>query len=90
MSDMNMVRLKSIEKIMSDNFIAGEIIDNSVENEKFSYICVLVENGDWKHSHRLLDYLVENELKPICVDSIITDDDGSDTYSAKHIYRFKN
>lgn len=83
-------RLKTIEKIMRDNSIMGEVVDSSV-NENGMFSCsVLVEWGDWKHSHGRLDYLVNNELKPISIDSVVTEEDGSDTYSAKHTYCFEN
>lgn len=51
-------------------------------------INVAIEYGDWKHDHRFADQLVEvafgEQIKG--KDEIVTEQDGSDTYSAEHIY----
>lgn len=47
---------------------------------------ISVERGDWKHDHRYLVYLM-GELDYILVDKKITNEDGSDCYSADHYYR---
>ncbi len=48
-----------------------------------------IDWGDWKHEHGMLKYLLtrfmyENHIKGD-LDQVITDEDGSDTYSADHI-----
>lgn len=51
----------------------------------FSCLIVEVNWGDWKHSHGYLDYLMkEKHIMKIGED--VTEEDGSDTYSAIHIY----
>ena len=47
---------------------------------------ISVEWGDWKHDHRYLEYLMR-ELDYILVDKKITNEDGSDCYSADHYYK---
>lgn len=47
---------------------------------------ISVEWGDWKHDHRYLEYLM-GELDYILVDKKITNEDGSDCYSADHYYK---
>ena len=47
---------------------------------------ISVEWGDWKHDHRYLEYLM-GELGYILVDKKITNEDGSDCYSADHYYK---
>lgn len=45
--------------------------------------------GDWKHSHLRNDWLME-QIGYELVDVQVTEEDGSDTYSADRIYRKKN
>jgi hypothetical protein len=47
---------------------------------------ISVEWGDWKHDHRYLEYIM-GELDYILVDKKITNEDGSDCYSADHYYK---
>ena len=44
-----------------------------------------IEWGDWKHSHAFCDDLMK-VLGWNCVSESVTDEDGSDCYSATHIY----
>ena len=57
---------------------------------------VQIDWGDWKHEHKRLDYIMYDiiyEYNPKLASNFykekeeVTDEDGSDTYSAKHIYR---
>ena len=49
--------------------------------------CLIVEVnwGDWKHSHGYLDYLMKQK-DFFKVGERVTEEDGSDCYSANHIY----
>ena len=47
---------------------------------------ISVDWGDWKHDHRYLEYIM-GELDYILVDKKITNEDGSDCYSADHYYK---
>lgn len=42
--------------------------------------------GDWKHEHLYLDYLMRKAGFDK-VSEFTTEEDGSDTYSAVHVYR---
>ena len=46
---------------------------------------VVVTWGDWKHSHGYLDYLMK-EKHIMKVRENVTEEDGSDCYSAIHTY----
>lgn len=46
-----------------------------------------IEWGDWKHDHAYCDYLM-GQIGYSCVESRLTEEDGSDTYSAIHRYVF--
>lgn len=49
--------------------------------------------GDWKHDHLRVEYLVEQfcESKGYDIerDVVITEEDGSDAYSAEHFYKLR-
>ena len=79
-----MSRYESFEKLMRDNNLFGEISE-----EKENYVCVDISWGDWKHEHLLLDSLVNEAFQPTRIDRVITEEDGSDCFSARHIYCFK-
>ena len=49
-------------------------------------VYVLVEWGDWKHDHAYLDYLMK-EAGWTKITEVVTEEDGSDCYSAEHLYR---
>lgn len=54
-------------------------------------IIVEIEWGDWKHEHMFTDDIVEEFLNEhginiVSQSNITTEDDGSDTYSSRHIY----
>ena len=49
--------------------------------------------GDWKHEHLRADWLVGELLSTLGyqfnITTNVTEEDGSDTYSAEHIIRFE-
>lgn len=57
---------------------------NTFYNEE--HIMVHIPWGDWKHDHLRCDYLLGN-LGLTCVNTEVTEEDGSDCYSAVHYYR---
>lgn len=48
-------------------------------------ISVEIEWGDWKHDHAYCDHLMKQKGY-VCTDEQVTEEDGSDTYSAIHFY----
>lgn len=48
-------------------------------------ICVQIRWGDWKHDHLRCDWLMKG-LGYELVESTVTEEDGSDTYSALREY----
>ena len=52
--------------------------------------CVDITWGDWKHDHLYVDSQVAQYFDSVGIsymsDEKVTDEDGSDTYSATHIY----
>ena len=53
------------------------------------YLAVAIEWGDWKHSHLWCDDLMKYlGYVPVC-QAVVTDENGSDCYSATHFYKKK-
>ena len=56
------------------------------------FIRVAIDNGDWKHDHLFANYLIAETLDALGIkftqNTAVTEEDGSDCYSADHIIRF--
>ena len=84
------------------NALANEFYDY-LANQKDFYevwpseddtICVDISWGDWKHDHLRLDHIAKDFFREkgydiLNMDTEVTDEDGSDTYSATHSYRLR-
>lgn len=74
------------------NLIDKELMENKGFYDVFpedGHICIDVRDGDWKHDHLFVDYIARkvierNGLKVTDIDVDVTEEDGSDTYSALH------
>lgn len=59
------------------------------ENNKLK---VYIEWGDWKHEHKFADHILDvafgDEL--MYKDEVVMEEDGSDCYSAEHIYEVED
>jgi len=69
---------------LSDNGIYADVYTNSE-----GQVEVQIDWGDWKHDHgwcnNLMSYLGYDED-----DMVVTEEDGSDCYSARHYYSMKS
>ena len=78
-----------------NDLIALENISNDIYVNHDAKLVIEVYQGDWKHDHARLDYLMRKffnestKYKLIDNYSVTTDEDGSDTYSADHYYTFE-
>ena len=54
--------------------------------EDLPVICVDIEWGDWKHSHGRTIYLLTEDLGLKHINTVYTEDDDSDCYSAIHYF----
>lgn len=75
---------EKIEKMLDENHIHCEVY---VE-PPLPVVCVQINWGDWKHEHLRADLLVKEKFSPIFVTERLTEEDGSDCYSAVHKYLF--
>ena len=78
---------KELTNIFNQNHLYPE--EMYVKNGE---IYVYISNGDWKHEHLRCKWLVNEFIGDqglVTVDYFerVTDDDGSDTYSAEHIWK---
>lgn len=73
-----------IEKLASENHICCEVYE-----ERSGVVAAEIRWGDWKHDHARLKWLVGEKLPELKkVDSIVTEEDGSDCYSVIHRFYF--
>ena len=76
-----MIDVDEIQKILNEAGICAE-----VEQEMCpSLIEITITWGDWKHDHGCLQYLMQQQGLTY-VKGIILEENGSDCYSAKHIF----
>ena len=70
--------------------------DNNFNHEAYisnGTLYIDIQWGDWKHDHGWCDYLIEEffnkkpEVYKVISAVNVTEEDGSDCYSATHIYK---
>lgn len=71
--------ITAIDTLMNNNYIHAELVDWS--NHTASYI---IYWGDWKHDHARFNYLVRTLYPTADIAEELTEEDGSDCYSAIH------
>ncbi len=49
-------------------------------------VCIGITWGDWRHDHANADHIMETAFGFKVIDETVTEEDGSDTYSAVHTY----
>ena len=89
---MNRQKAEEIAEKINQKFKEEDFHESAYatfKNEFVGYcVAVDIERGDWKHDHGFADYLVEQVAKPNLAKTILTEDDGSDCYSAIHEYYY--
>lgn len=79
----NRERIEDLWKLFERESLYVNDIWQTSENR----IVVEILWGDWKHEHARCDWLVsQHGGKPS--GTMVTEEDGSDTYSAYHFYKF--
>ena len=51
-------------------------------------LIICVEWGDWKHDHLALEQIAEEATHPIKTSEVVTEEDGSDCFSADHYFYY--
>ena len=78
--------IKKIEQVMQENHIYGEV-GLFAPDLPFNVYEITISWGDWKHDHWRLDHLIE-KIGGTHTGTVVTEEDGSDCYSAVHYYVF--
>lgn len=82
---MNDLSKKVVSKL-EENGAYYDVYCSTFENCKD--IIIHIEWGDWKHDHGWLKRFMLSEFNARCLGSTITEEDGSDCYSADHYFTF--
>ena len=72
---------EKVSKHLEDNKVLAEVypwFDSDIP-----VIEVEIHWGDWKHEHMRTKWLLEEMGIPF-INTVVTEEDGSDTYSARH------
>lgn len=75
--DLNV--LTSLELMLQANNLYHDSYDYD------AFVAIMIEWGDWKHEHLAMDYIMD-QLGFDLYDTILTEEDGSDCYSAERRY----
>lgn len=78
-----MANVDKVMQIMREHNLHGEVY-----NEPGNVVAVHIERGDWKHDHAALKYFATEVLAVKKVETEVTEEDGSDTFSAIHRFTF--
>lgn len=79
--------LGELYKKLREKDLYPDLWEVKVNNEVI--LVAHIDWGDWKHEHRYMD-VVMSELGYTLIGVDITEEDGSDCYSALHYYRNEN
>ena len=76
--------IETIEKLANENHVMCDVYE-----EHGGVIAAEIQWGDWKHSHLRLKWLVKEKFPDMRgVETEVTEEDGSDCYSAIHRFCF--
>lgn len=80
--------LEDVDKVLRNG--VGAICEGPYTTSFQNCFNVDIIWGDWKHDHLRADYLIKEYFKKlgyeVSVNEEVTEEDGSDTYSATHYY----
>ena len=79
--------ISRLYKKLQERDLYPDLWEEKVNNEVM--LVAHIEWGDWKHDHHYLDYVMA-ELGYSVYKVDVTEEDGSDCYSALHYYRYEN
>ncbi len=75
-----------ISDLLCKYYLFDEVFYNDLDDK--IEIRVFVDNGDWKHDHLRVVRLINGTFLPDEIREEVTEEDGSDCYSAVHIFTF--
>lgn len=83
--------MRSVEMVQAAQGALNEVgvFSEVYQHETLPVICVEIPWGDWKHSHMRADMVLMDKFGLECLGKNVTEEDGSDCYSATHYYTKK-
>lgn len=79
-------KAEEICKMLRDNDIYADV----EQYDDLPVVNVSIYRGDWKHEHARAKWLISENIKGVIyLNTKVTEDDGSDCYSADHRYIFE-
>lgn len=76
-------KISEIKILLEKNHISADV----GQFDGLPVITVDINHGDWKHDHLRSRYLIEQNVKDVSpFNSIVTEENGSDCYSAQYRY----
>jgi len=76
-------KCEQIEKLLRDN----DIFADCTQYSDLPVLIVSIRWGDWKHEHARARWLIEQNVEGVTyLNTRVTEDNGSDCYSAEHRY----
>ena len=76
-----------IEKLLRDNRVYADCYPYM----DLPVAVVDIHWGDWKHDHLRAKWLIKENMKDMLfLNEVVTEEDGSDCYSAEHRYILQN
>lgn len=77
----------NVEKYMRDNELFCDVYPYMND---MPIVIVSIRWGDWKHEHLRADWIMEEQFEGTLMKTEVTEDNGSDTYSADRYYYISN
>lgn len=79
--------MRGLAALVETELDKQEVIHSDVWSDELGTCKVLITWGDWKHEHARADYVVAG-IGGSLLWAYVTEEDGSDCYSAVHKYQF--
>lgn len=80
--------IKEIYSVLNEKLLFPDLYEEKVGNEVM--LAAHIEWGDWKHDHIYLDHVMGELGFSVYKVTVTDENDGSDCYSALHLYRKNN
>ena len=81
--------LKSVQDTLKSVGLNGLDAD-MITLDGESVLCIDVVWGDWKHTHLFMNHVLSMRHNFRVMQEVVTEEDGSDCYSAQHFYTLIN
>lgn len=77
---------RKIQEVFNRENLHVSNIMEVLADEPTGIVSVGIRKGDWKHQHGRAKYLLQREFHAVWFVTEVTEEDGSDNYSAVHYF----